>query len=133
LVYTHPTRRDIAMVFHGGQPFVSQWVVKEGAMEDTGGDARGLPNYEIQDEVTRAIEKSFPEFGYRAKWENGDFAISDNLALLHYAVPGTQASNTEKGTRILHRTTVAGEQIPKNKHGYVSCQISPDSTISPLR
>ena len=53
-----------------------------------------------------------PKHNITVEWEEGDFALVDNLALAHYAVPGTQASSAENGLRILHRTTVKGDAGP---------------------
>ena len=40
------------------------------------------------------------------EWRNDDFAILDNMAIAHYAVPDTQADPQRAGVRILHRTTM---------------------------
>ena len=48
-------------------------------------------------------------------WREGDFAIIDNLAVGHYASPDTQESVSKAGLRILHRTTVAGTNVPAKK------------------
>eukprot|EP00051_Salpingoeca_urceolata_P013491 m.169538 g.169538 ORF g.169538 m.169538 type:complete len:374 (-) comp17807_c1_seq4:51-1172(-) len=45
-------------------------------------------------------------------WEDGDFALVDNLALAHFATPETQLRPDEVGLRILHRTTVHGDGQP---------------------
>jgi taurine dioxygenase len=42
----------------------------------------------------------------------GDFALIDNLAVAHFAAPGTQRAAGEAGLRVLHRTTVAGDAAP---------------------
>ena len=60
-----------------------------------------------QNEITRQIESS--ESLYTMDWERDDFAIMDNLAVAHYAVPGTQEAT---GLRILHRTTIEGSFEP---------------------
>lgn len=49
---------------------------------------------------------------YAHEWEEGDFLITDNLALAHEAAPETQYPVQEVGLRILHRTTVAGIHVP---------------------
>lgn len=46
------------------------------------------------------------------QWEQGDFIISDNLAVGHEATPETQFPVSEVGLRILHRTTVKGTEKP---------------------
>lgn len=59
---------------------------------------------------------------YAMKWEEGDFGILDNLALAHYAVPGTQDPASRVGLRILHRTTIEGDATPrKSMRESVSC------------
>ena len=63
------------------------------------------------DKLTEKLED--PSRCYALDWEEGDFAIIDNLAVGHYASPDTQASVSKAGLRILHRTTVAGTNIPK--------------------
>lgn len=49
---------------------------------------------------------------YRHEWKDGDFLITDNLALAHEATPETQLPVSQVGLRILHRTTVAGVHVP---------------------
>ena len=43
----------------------------------------------------------------------GDFIITDNLAVGHEATPETQLPQEEVGLRIMHRTTVKGQHEPK--------------------
>ncbi|PSN29166.1 hypothetical protein C0J52_25922 [Blattella germanica] len=47
------------------------------------------------------------------KWEDGDFIISDNLAVGHEATPETQLPRERVGLRVLHRTTIKGSHPPK--------------------
>ena len=49
---------------------------------------------------------------FALNWEEGDFAIMDNLAIIHIASPATQLPAKEVGLRIMHRTTVAGDNVP---------------------
>ena len=60
------------------------------------------------------------------KWEVGDFMISDNIGLAHYASEGTQRCPDTVGLRILHRTTIVGgpETIPKKFDGRKSFTLS---------
>jgi taurine dioxygenase len=44
----------------------------------------------------------------KLQWQEGDFAIIDNLGLSHFASPATQKPREEAGLRILHRTTILG-------------------------
>ena len=57
--------------------------------------------------------------GFAMKWQPGDFAINDNLGLAHYASEGTQGDRRRVGLRILHRTTIIGNQdtIPRKADG----------------
>jgi alpha-ketoglutarate-dependent taurine dioxygenase len=48
-----------------------------------------------------------PEYVYRYDWKLGDLVIWDNSGTLHRAVP--YASDSK---RLMHRTTIAGEEIP---------------------
>ena len=47
------------------------------------------------------------------QWEEGDFIISDNLAVGHEASPDTQLPVSEVGLRVMHRTTVRGKFEPR--------------------
>jgi hypothetical protein len=46
------------------------------------------------------------------QWEEGDFIISDNLAVGHEATPETQLPRDVVGLRVLHRTTIKGTVPP---------------------
>lgn len=46
------------------------------------------------------------------QWEEGDFIISDDLAVGHEATPKTQLPRDEFGLRVLHRTTIKGTVPP---------------------
>ena len=65
-------------------------------------------------ELTSRLEE--PDRLLALNWKEGDLAIVDNLALAHYASPGTQAPREEVGLRILHRTTVGGGPSPVPLH-----------------
>ena len=67
----------------------------EGMRED---ESRSLLNY-LFEHATRA------EFTCRLRWEKGTLAVWDNRCLLHLAINDYDGSR-----RLLHRTTVAGEQ-----------------------
>jgi alpha-ketoglutarate-dependent taurine dioxygenase len=75
--------------------------------------------------LTKDLDSKLDELGMRMQWEQGDFMISDNLGLVHYASGGTQADWSEVGLRILHRTTIAGgpETIPKSLDGKCSFRL----------
>ncbi len=47
------------------------------------------------------------------QWRNGDFIITDNLAVGHKANAETQLPVEEIGLRIMHRTTIQGKHVPQ--------------------
>jgi len=78
-----------------------------------------IPAGSVQKKLTKAIESNLDEIGLKMKWEQGDFMISDNLGLAHYASNGTQESSHIVGLRLLHRTTIVGgpETVPQKNDG----------------
>jgi len=46
------------------------------------------------------------------QWRAGDFIISDNLAVAHWAPPDTQLPPTLVDLRVMHRTIVKGTTRP---------------------
>lgn len=103
LVYDHPVTCDPTMCFHCGEPFCAAWVENPGK-----NDQELFESMPGQTELTQRIESS--KYVHTMKWERNDFAIMDNLAVAHYAVPGTQKESG--GLRILHRTTIEGLHEP---------------------
>lgn len=126
LVYQHPFRaNEQTMLFHCGRPFVRGWLTdSEGAGDDSNA-INGVDTFNmihpstIQDQLTNKIESKLDELGIRMKWQAGDFLITDNLGLAHYASEGTQGSVEDVGLRVLHRTTVVGgmETVPVKGDG----------------
>mmetsp|Transcript_23454 Transcript_23454/g.38087 ORF Transcript_23454/g.38087 Transcript_23454/m.38087 type:complete len:327 (-) Transcript_23454:314-1294(-) len=142
LVYRHPFRSgglggkededdegEVTMLFHCGRPFVSGWYCDDtntitGDNDNENNNNARIANgvnvsrmihpSVIQDRITTQIESKLDEIGIRMKWEQGDFMISDNLGLAHYASEGTQGDAESVGLRILHRTTIVGgaETVP---------------------
>ena len=111
LVYPHPVTRKDTMVFHCGGPFVKAFIKGYDPTTNQAERIYGhLETKKMLGEITAKLED--PKVMYELEWEEGDFAIVDNLAVAHYAVPGTQKPVHEAGLRILHRTTVAGEHEP---------------------
>ena len=53
---------------------------------------------------------------FTSQWKVGDFMISDNLAVGHFASPQTQHPIEEVGLRILHRTTIKGFYPPQKEY-----------------
>lgn len=137
LVYKHPFRSggnnnddEATMLFHCGRSFV-QGFYEEKKTNRTQIDAQNWPSAEclnnmkfipaekIQNLLTKTIQSRLDDIGLKMKWEAGDFMISDNLGLAHYATKGTQCESRSVGLRILHRTTIVGgpETVPQKVDG----------------
>lgn len=117
LVCRHPFRpNEETMLFHCGRPFVSGWFcdgtnnVNDSRVVNGVDTSKMMHPLSIQEQLTNQIESKLDEFGIRMKWEEGDFMITDNLGLAHYASEGTQVGSDSVGLRILHRTTIVGGQ-----------------------
>ena len=112
------------MVFHCGEPFVLGWL-DEDDINIEGGKVSSVnlqemrPARPLQEELTRELEARLDKLGVRMQWQAGDFLLTDNLGLVHYASPGTQADWKQVGLRILHRTTIVGgpETVPTKSNG----------------
>nr|CAD7424507.1 unnamed protein product [Timema monikensis] len=68
-------------------------------------------------ETYESIAKSYANFinlkyGKGTIWSEGEFIISDNLAVGHEATPETQLPRSTVGLRVLHRTTIKGTHPP---------------------
>lgn len=117
LVCEHPFRGDTTMCFHCGPPFCRGWVRLEDG-DETGEGARMLPPAPVQSELSDALMGEMPHLngdkegsvGLRMIWEKGDFAITDNMGLCHYASESTQNNRGDVGLRVLHRTTIVGHE-----------------------
>lgn len=109
LIYPHPVTRLPTLCFHLGMTEAFVW--------DYGTDkqrvTKGQETVEILQEIHNEIVKDNRRLIYSHKWEEGDFIISDNLAVGHEATPETQYPQEEVGLRILHRTTIRGTNIPQ--------------------
>uniref|UniRef100_A0A7S1AZ28 TauD/TfdA-like domain-containing protein n=1 Tax=Noctiluca scintillans TaxID=2966 RepID=A0A7S1AZ28_NOCSC len=114
LVFKHPIRGDTTMCFHCGDSFCDGWIV-DGDTADA--RRRLLPPSVVQAELTERCNAAIETVGVKMVWEEGDFAINDNIGNCHYATPGTQNKKARAGLRILHRTTIAGEDIPTKEDG----------------
>ncbi|KAL3792041.1 hypothetical protein HJC23_011206 [Cyclotella cryptica] len=132
LVCKHPFRNEETLLFHCGRPFVWGWCCDHGDINscknENNGESYVLNGVDIhkmidasiiQDQLTQKIESKFHELGIRMKWQRGDFLITDNLGLAHYASEGTQRYRGDVGLRILHRTTIVGndETVPSKFDG----------------
>ncbi|XP_062589814.1 alpha-ketoglutarate-dependent 2,4-dichlorophenoxyacetate dioxygenase-like, partial [Saccostrea cucullata] len=108
LIYPHPVTKKPTLCFHLGMTDAFMW--------DAGTDKERMTDWpetkHILMEIHQEIEKGNRNLVYSHKWEQGDFIISDNLAVGHEASPETQFPVSEVGLRILHRTTVKGTNIP---------------------
>jgi len=94
LMYNHPLSKKKTLCFHCGMTTAFVW--------DYGkSDARTTSPEETQqilDEITSKCENE--ELQYRHEWKAGDFIITDNLAVGHFASPETQFSVQEVGLRV---------------------------------
>jgi len=116
-VYKHPERGDETLLFHCGSGFAACWLQDLPDTEGKKGRRALIEHDEMQEELTRKLDAVVDKIGIKMQWEEGDFAINDNLGNCHYAAPGTQAKRQSAGLRILHRTTVAGDTIPTKVDG----------------
>merc|ERR1712224_412783 len=118
MVYKHADRGDVTLMFHCGAPFCAAW-----ALDDDHPDpkkrspSKFLAPSTIQNQLTELLDAAVDKIGVKMRWEEGDFAINDNLGNCHYAPPGTQNARKHSGLRILHRTTIAGETVPTKEDG----------------
>ncbi|XP_045157201.1 alpha-ketoglutarate-dependent taurine dioxygenase-like [Mercenaria mercenaria] len=109
LIYPHPVTKLSTLCFHLGMTEAFVW--------DYGTDKERVTSQQetrqILQEIHNEIVKDNRRLIYSHKWEEGDFIISDNLAVGHEATPETQYPVEEVGLRILHRTTIRGTTIPQ--------------------
>jgi alpha-ketoglutarate-dependent taurine dioxygenase len=61
-----------------------------------------------------AAESALFEYKNVLQWEDGDFIISDNLAVGHEATPDTRLPRDVFRLRVLHRTAINGTVPPAN-------------------
>ncbi|KAK7788569.1 hypothetical protein R5R35_000157 [Gryllus longicercus] len=109
LIYSHPVSGKKVLCFHLGMTTDFIW--------DKGTPHERNASHEEFEEIIREIHHEFVKDGgkiqYSHKWEDGDFIISDNLAVGHEATPETQFPREKVGLRVLHRTTVMGSKPPE--------------------
>lgn len=118
LVYQHPSRGDVSMMFHCGDHFCAGWDVDDESPDTARRQPAGqLRPRAVQQELSERLFDAVDKVGVKMQWEVGDFAINDNLGNCHYAAPGTQNDRRQSGLRILHRTTIAGEELPTKADG----------------
>ncbi|VVC41405.1 Hypothetical protein CINCED_3A020741 [Cinara cedri] len=109
LIYKHPLTGKPVLCFHLGMTTSFIWNFNLPSKRvATDEEYKKLLN-----SIESKINQNNGQFIYVHKWEPGDFIISDNLAVGHFAHSSTQAPRSEVGLRILHRTTVKGTVRPK--------------------
>jgi len=59
-----------------------------------------------------ATQLALFEYTNVLQWEDGDFIISDNIAVGHEATPYIQLPRDVVGLRVSHRTTIQGTLPP---------------------
>ncbi|XP_069705019.1 alpha-ketoglutarate-dependent taurine dioxygenase-like isoform X2 [Periplaneta americana] len=108
LIYPHPITGKATMCFHLGMTCNYIW--------DYGTPQERMTTEDEFERITRDIHHEFVKDGgkiqYSHKWQEGDFIISDNLAVGHEATPDTQLPVEIVGLRVLHRTTIKGTTPP---------------------
>ncbi|KAJ9580414.1 hypothetical protein L9F63_003938 [Diploptera punctata] len=108
LIYPHPLTGKKTMCFHLGMTSDYLW--------DYGTPKERIATEEEFDRINKDIHYEFVKddgkIQYSHKWEEGDFIISDNLAVAHEASPETQHKRDSVGLRVLHRTTIKGTAPP---------------------
>lgn len=109
LIYSHPRTGKPVLCFHLGMTTEFIWNYKL--------PSESIASHEEYEELIDSIKSKINQdngkYIYVHKWEPGDFIISDNLAVGHFAHSSTQASRSKVGLRVLHRTTIKGTHPPK--------------------
>jgi alpha-ketoglutarate-dependent taurine dioxygenase len=108
LVYPHPITGKETLCFHTGMVEAFIW-------DYNSPDARRTDREETETilaEIHNQIVREDRRYIYSHKWREGDFIITDNLAVGHEASPDTQLPRSEVGLRVMHRTTVRGTHKP---------------------
>jgi len=109
LVYNHPLTNKKVLCFHLGmtQGFILDY--KSSKEKVLSHEETGM----IIEDIHHEFVKDDGKIQYKHKYEDGDFIISDNLAVGHEASPDTQLPPEEIGLRVMHRVTIAGKYPPK--------------------
>jgi len=108
LIYRHPATGLPVLCIHLGT--TKRFVLDVGSRQErelNSRQSRQILN-QIQKEFTRD-----PDRLYHHKYSEGDFIISDNLAVGHEASPETQLPPEQVGLRVMHRVTIAGKHTPR--------------------
>mmetsp|Transcript_39918 Transcript_39918/g.113214 ORF Transcript_39918/g.113214 Transcript_39918/m.113214 type:complete len:310 (-) Transcript_39918:215-1144(-) len=107
VIYKHPRTGRPTMCLHLGMTEGFLWDKDTPQMREAE-PAEAAALLEEQEELLLRNQ----DLVYTHDWEEGDFLITDNLALAHEATPDTQLPVEQVGLRILHRTTIAGIHVP---------------------
>lgn len=110
LVYPHPSSGEPTMCFHLGDQFYRCFAHDFDPADQSAKLCGDQESEAIREAIVAMLEDKSRML--ELKWEVGDFALVDNLAVAHYASPATQDPVEKAGLRILHRTTVAGDAAP---------------------
>jgi len=107
LIYMHPESQKPVLCFHLGM--TEGFILNYGTKEAKELSARQSEEVllQIKEEILRD-----PDRIYHHKYVDGDFIISDNLAVGHEASPETQLPRSQVGLRVMHRVTIAGTISP---------------------
>ncbi|GAB1610726.1 uncharacterized protein LOC115223680 [Argonauta hians] len=108
LIYPHPVTKAPTLCFHLGMTEGFCWNYGQSDEQWTSWSE----TKELLEDIHQEIVKDNRRLVYVHEWQNGDFILSDNLALGHEATPETQFSTSDVGLRVLHRTTIRGENTP---------------------
>lgn len=108
LVYSHPVTGGSAMCIHLGMTEAFIWDKDTADERRTGADETKT----LLEEIRNEIEKDGRRLVYPHEWKEGDFVITDNLAVGHFASANAIRPRSEVGLRILHRTTIKGISRP---------------------
>eukprot|EP00466_Bigelowiella_natans_P016753 jgi/Bigna1/76871/fgenesh1_pg.44_\ len=101
LMYPHPKTGKQTLCFHLGGPFFRGFARDSGTEECRADILDPEESKCIKERLLKLLED--PKRNISIQWKTGDFAILDNLAVAHFASPGTQDSRKKSGLRILHR------------------------------
>jgi len=108
LIYSHPETKKPVLCFHLGM--TGGFIQNYGSL--TQKNLSSAESEQILDQIHEEIMKN-TDLMYHHKYLQGDFIISDNLAVGHEASPDTQLPRSQIGLRVMHRVTIAGKQPPK--------------------
>lgn len=108
LIYSHPETKKPVLCFHLGM--TGAFIQNYGSKSQK--NLSSKESEKILDQIYNEIKKN-PDLIYHHKYSQGDFIITDNLAVGHEASPDTQLPRSQIGLRVMHRVTIAGKQQPE--------------------